>query len=216
MIKYIVTTIVFLLTMSSVYSQGQDPEATALLNQIEKKYPVNKSLESDFVFTMKYPQEEPIVQKGKMWQNGSQYFVETENYIFQSDSKSAYVINKVNKEVYINNINKEGELSSPAEILTFYKKANYDYILMPDQQEHPKLTLIEFKPEDRESPYFKIKMFVNKAESRPAIIQLFEKDGSRYTLEIIKIDVSTSIDAEKFVFNKTKYPSFLIEDLRID
>ncbi len=216
MIKFIITSFLFLIAISTIYSQGQDPEAKALLNQIEKKYPVSKALESDFVFTMKYPQEEPVVQKGKMWQMGSNYYVETENYIFQSDSKSAYVINKVNKEVYINNINTDGELSSPAEILTFYKKAKYDYILMPDQQEHPNLTLIEFKPEDRESAYFKVKMFVNKAESRPVIIQLFEKDGSRYTLEISKINVTSTIDGEKFVFNKTKYPSFLIEDLRID
>lgn len=216
MVKYFYIFLTYIFSITMLFSQGRDPEATVLLKKIEKNFPPEKSLESEFTFTIRYPQEEPIVQKGKMMQKGPTYFVETDDFIFQSDGKAAFLINKKSKEVYINSLNKDGELSSPAEIISFYKKGDYSYILIAEQQEYPKLALIEFKPEDRDSPYFKVKMFVEEQSAKPVVIQLFEKDGSRYTLEINKIGVATGIESKTFVFDKTKYAGFLIEDLRID
>lgn len=216
MVRYFCIISIFVFSAIPLFAQEKDPEATALLKKIEKNFPPERPLESEFTFTIKYPQEEVIVQKGKMIQKGAGYFVETDDFIFQSDGKAAYLVNKKSKEAYINSLNQEGELSSPADIISFYKKGDYSYILVPEQQEYPKLTLIEFKPEDRNSPYFKVKMFVEESEARPAVIQLFEKDGSRYILEIDRLGVASAIDSKNFVFDKAKYAGFLIEDLRID
>lgn len=204
-----------LLVTAQLIAQGKDPAATAILNRIEAKFPKSKILESEFSFNVQYPESEPQVFKGTMVQQGDKYYVRTEEYIFLSDGKASYVINIPNKEVYINSVNANDELESPGEILTFYRKAEYDYMLTEGNTEHPENNLLEFKPLNRDSPYFKVKLFVTK-QDEPKIYQLFQKDGSRYTLEISRLKVSDKADPNLFVFNKSQYSSYHIEDLRID
>lgn len=204
----------FLLSIQ-LSAQGKDPAATTILNKIETKFPKTKILESEFTFKVQYPETEPQVFKGNMVQQGDKYYVKTEDYTFLSDGKASYVINTPNKEVYINSINANDELESPGEILTFYHKAEYDYMLVDENQESPENNLLEFKPLSKESPYFKVKLFVDK-QNVPKVYQLFQKDGSRYILEITRLKIAENTDPKLFIFDKSKYNGYHIEDLRID
>jgi outer membrane lipoprotein-sorting protein len=208
-------TLTFLSVFAWAQAQEKDPAAHALLKKMEEKFSVSKGLESSFVFTIQYPEEEPLVEKGTMVQKASSYFVETQNYIFQSDGQYDYVVNKGSKEVYINNKNTTEEISSPAEVLQFYKKGSYTFRLLEEQREVEKAECIEFKPLDKSSPYFKVKIFLHKTTQQPLKIQLFEKDGSRYTLDIDSLQPLTKTDPSWFVFDPKRYSAYLIEDLRI-
>jgi outer membrane lipoprotein-sorting protein len=206
-----------LLLVLGSFAQDKDPAAEALLKKMEENFPVAKGLESTFVFSIQYPEEEPILEKGRMLQKSSYYQVETDSYIFQSDGKYDYVVNKPGKEVYINNKNTSSEeISSPADIMGFYQKGNYTYRLLGEQKEIEKSECIEFKPLDKSSPYFKVKMFLQRNTFQPLRIQLFEKDGTRYTLDIQSLILSPKLDLSIFVFDPKRFSDYLIEDLRIN
>ncbi len=77
------------------------------------------------------------------------------------------------------------------------------------------LTVVEMKPKDVDSEFFKVKLLVDKARLTLKELKSFSKDGSRYILSIDKVIPNPSLKKTLFTFDKTKYPGVEVEDLRI-
>ena len=54
---------------------------------------------------------------------------------------------------------------------------------------------------------------ISKTKNEPQQIKIFMKDGSRYTLDIKKIE-NAEITDNQFIFDKTQYPNVRVTDLR--
>ena len=47
-------------------------------------------------------------------------------------------------------------------------------------------------------------------------MEIFNKDGSRHTLNVSKTTFGKPGSATVFTFNKSKYPGYNVEDLRVN
>ena len=131
------------------------------------------------------------------------------------DGKHLYTIGHKNRLIQITNYSEKetDNLLSPFIIAKLYETKKYEYQLVEDQNSND--FSIEFKPIKKNVDFFKIRLKISpKFELKEAL--LFEKNGTRYTLKIKKMDNSSEIPNSQFTYNKAKYSKYKIEDLRLE
>lgn len=196
-----------------------DPEARAILETLRKKYNAYQSLELSFTLTIEMPEEAPIKQQGKLAQKGDAYRLDLDVYHVRSDGKTVWMHLKSNKEVQIQNVDDESMsgMLSPKDLLAIYQSDDYVYALVNEYSTGGTvLQEIEFKPTDRDSEYAKIRLTVDKNKGQMTQVKVFNRDASRFTLDVTKLTPNTSFSASHFTWAKSDCPDCYVEDLRID
>ena len=209
-----------LFAQNNQYTQASDsdPEATAALDKIRKKYDAYQSLEADFRLEIAIPEMPTETQQGKLAKDGDKYRMELGSYGAISDGTAVWLLLHNHKEVQINDLPGEDDptsLLSPEAMLNFYDRGEYAYYLTTEMMEKGRLIQqIEFKPLDRYSDYFKLRLTLDKKKNEVIRIKVFGKDGANYTLWLDKLMPNKSFAANYFSFDKRKYPDYYVEDLR--
>lgn len=212
-----------LLLSGSTYAQSaaqpekNDPEAKKVLDKIRKKYEAYKTLEASFNLSIEVPGQPKEVQKGKISQEGDKFRLEMDQQIIVSDAKTTWVYLKKNNEVQINNAQPGADngFLTPKELLKRYQKGDFLYAINDKVTENGKvITLIEFKPKDRNSEYSKFRLSIDEKAGTIQGIKAFSKDGSRYSFDISRLSTNKSFAAGTFGFDTKKYPGVHVEDLR--
>ncbi len=196
-----------------------DPKAKAILDKVRDKYESFETLKTDFSLYIEIPEEDKIVQKGKVFQKGNKYRLEMEDQDIISDGTSTWYYLKEQNEVQITDAsdNDDSGLSSIKDLYRFYEKDEYIFALTNQGASNGRyVAQIEFKPIDRYSDYSKLRLTVDKNTYEVVSIKAFSKDGSRYTLAIDSAIPNKEIKKELFAFNAKKHPDVHIEDLRLD
>ena len=213
-----------LLLSASVFAQDytkttdSDPAAKAILDQVRKKYEAYSTIEAAFSLDIELAEQPKEVQEGKLARSGTKYRVEFGGQEVFSDGTALYLIMANNKSVQINNLPEPGEdtgLLSPESLFNFYDNGQFIYSLIDTRTEQGKAVhIIEFKPSDRTSEYAKLRMLVARDSKEIVEVKAFAKDGSRYTFRLKNISPNKQFASDYFVFSKTKYPGYYVEDLR--
>lgn len=226
MIKQLLITGLALLVSMGAYAQDQDytkvedsdPEARKILNQVRQKYEAYSTIEADFALELEFPEQPKETQQGKLARSGDKYRVEFGGQEFFSDGAALYLVMHNNESVQINNLPEPGEdtgLISPQTIFNFYDNGDFIYTLVDTRTEGGKAVhIIEFKPSDRSSEYSKLRMVVERDSKNIVSVKAFAKDGSRYTFQLKNVNPNKRFDTNYFVYNKSKYPNYYVEDLR--
>jgi outer membrane lipoprotein-sorting protein len=104
---------------------------------------------------------------------------------------------------------------SPKGLLKMYQSGNFLYFMGSTGTESGKtVQYIEIKPVDRRSQYSKFKVAINKANNQIVSMKTFNKDGSKFTMSISKMNSNKKVDNAKFIFDASKYAGVHVEDLR--
>ncbi len=213
------STLIFAQQNNYNKASDSDPAAKAVLEKLRSKYENFKSIEADFTLSIEIPEEPVEEQDGSIIQQDEKYYLKLSSQEIYCDGKDLWLFLRNNNEVQINNVDEmdNGEVLSPNDLLRIYEKEEYVYALMNEFSENGQIfQQIEFKPLDQNSEYSKMRLTVNKSQNDISQIKVFSKDGSRYTLTINALSPNKSYAASQFVFDKTKYPGVIVEDLRID
>ena len=202
-------------------ASDSDPEARALLEKMREKFERYQTLEASFSLTIEVPEQPAEVQEGAMSQKGDKYRVELAEQAIYCDGTTIWVHLKHNNEVQINNVEEnfeeESASLSPQDLLRVYEREDHVYVLGNAYTEGGiPLQEIDFKPLDRDSEYAKLRLILDQKSYEPKTIKVFNKDGSRYTLQIASFTPNPSISDDNFTFYPERYPDIFIEDLRID
>lgn len=223
--RFVITVVLCAFSMTS-FAQDfnaateSDPEAKVILDKIKQKYKSYKSLEAAFTLDIEIPEHATEVQKGKIAQQGEKYNLELGSQSVISDGTAIWLIMQNNKEVQINDMPEPGEddnILSPQSLFTFYERDDFVFILaneFQDKKSGKVVQQIEFKPLDRDMEYSKLRLTVEKKTSVVQSIKAFGKDGSRYTFTLNQISPNKTFATSHFIFDKSKYPGYYIEDLR--
>jgi len=186
------------------------------VRKLEVKYNAYSAIEAAFSITIEIPEEEPILQEGKLIQKGDMYFMETEAQTVYSDGESMWLHLKEDHEVQINDI-EEDEASvinlSPKGILAMFDETTYEYAIT-NKEGH--INHIEFKPLDKDSEFRKLRVSINTKTNQLLDTKVFYTDGIRYTMTVATVTPNLSYEDEVFVFDASKFPGIYVEDLRID
>lgn len=196
-----------------------DPQATKILDKLKKEYDSFTSLYVDFDLILNLPQQDEEVQKGYMKQKGNKFVAKMGDQEIYCNGKSLWVYLPSNNEVQINDFDPEEAegFLSPKDLLRIYENGEYAFAITAEEVVNGrKVTMIEFKPLDKNSEYSKMRLAVNTKTNRAESIKVFSKDGSRYTLKINVFEGNKEFKSSTFDFDIARHPGVRVEDLRID
>ena len=192
-----------------------DPEATALLDELEAYVDARVRYKASFVLEMEFPGEETIIYNGHVDQQGGKYFIDAVDYRIYSNGTTRWVVTIPSEEVNIYSVSEEDGPSTPIDYLRIYRTEEFVYRLA-DEYAGTGERAVEFKPLDTYSDYSKIRLTLSAKEHKPLRVELFEKGGGKTTLRIESIEDKAPTHAAQYEFDPKAYPGFHIEDLRID
>ena len=196
-----------------------DPRATKILESIEKDNSKAKNVFYEFSLTMYFPEEKASVQNGTFTQSGRKYHLDLEAYAFVCDGISQWVVDKNNQEVQIHDYTEPdlGDVSTPQGLLKIYQNSQFDYQLVYEGVKHnQKIQQIEFKPLQKDTEYAKARLTLIDKTNQIQAIELFNKDGSRYHLEIVKYLKDQKLSDKTFIIAPSDFQGYHFEDLRIE
>ncbi len=192
-----------------------DQTAKNILDQVSKKYDAYKTIQSEFSFSSITSTGEQHTEKGTLFLNKpkNQYRILLSSQDLLSDGESNWSILQQEKEVQISPAEQTSTSIGPNNIFTFYK-SGYNYSLGKNEIINGKsMKIIELTPKNQQTNYSKIKLRVNEKNHIHDVL-IFDKSGAQYTYAIKTLYVNNDIPSATFVFDKTKYSSYEIVDLR--
>ncbi len=226
--KNIIT--LFALVATCLHMNGQveytnfkdsDSEATQILDQLYRYISEATDYTVDFSLTLEYSGEQPHIENGKLSQAGDNYILDLDSQTIYASEATQWTHLKEENEVLIDSRDQEDideNLSlTPLGLLSLYRGEDFVYaILNTEPFESSTRYFIEFKPLDDYSDYSKIRVnIVDHKVPNLEEITVFNKDGSRYVINIDEMLVDQELTDEYFQFDKSKHPGIHIEDVRL-
>jgi outer membrane lipoprotein-sorting protein len=196
-----------------------DPRATSILQQHEEKINLLEDVTYQFTLKIEMPEAQPQLLEGSFFTKGHRYRLEVPDFIFVTDGKIQWVVNKEIKEIQIHDYEPldPSNLSHPPNLLKIYNNPDFDYRMEFEGAQGDRLIQqIEFKPLEKESEYSKARITINQRSGFIDQIELFSKDGSRYYLTIGKTLGNQHLKDGLFQVKKEEFPGFKVEDLRLN
>ncbi len=220
--KYAFILIALLVISGFANSQSKsltENQATAksILDKLRDKYEASQILDIDFSLEISFPEQKPVVEKGHFVQKEKQYRLELPERWIISDGQAIWVYFTEKKEVQINDVAEDEEEFTLDQLFRIYEKDDFVYVLTDELQlDGRTVQIIDFKPTDSDSEYFKFRLTVDKEKSEIVKIKSFSKDGTRITVKIDKLTSPKDASRFKFTLTKSDCPDCHFEDLRID
>lgn len=219
-ITYIIPVLVALIISAPGTLLAQsDAAAGKLLQQVSKKYESYKTIQADFTFAAQdqNQQKTAYTDKGTIQMDAAagKYHIQMTDQVLISDGKSQWTVLKQEKEVQVTDADNSANSISPLNIFSFYQKG-YKYVSAADERVgNTSLHVVELSPEQpRNSPYFKIKLRIDKTTNLIHDVTVFDKSSTRYTYSIKNFVANPTIPVAKFTFDKTQYAGMELVDLR--
>jgi outer membrane lipoprotein-sorting protein len=193
-----------------------DPEAKKILDAVSAKFKTYKSPQATFTYKIENAQGKAIsTKKGTVKMKGSRYRVSIPGMEIFSDGKINWNYDKAANEVTVKDVDvNSGELSPQKLFTSFYDK-DFLYKLNGEKKEAGKtLQEIEMTPTNKNRPFHKVYLWIDKATKTLYNARILEKTGNRYSYTINTFKPAVTIADADFVFNKAKYPGVEVVDLR--
>jgi len=206
------------LSVVSTLSMAQT-DAKKLLNEVAKKYKDYSSIRSDFSLSAQDGKNGSYNDKGIMYfsKAKNQYAIKMQNQEIISDGKTIWNIAKDLQEIQITDAEENDATIGPTNLFTFFQKGYaYKFQTAERIQENGKtenLSVIELQPLESKTNYKKIKIRVNKNNHIHDVV-VFDKSNNQFTYTLNTLYVGEKFPESTFVFNKDKYKSYEIVDLR--
>lgn len=219
--KVFVSLFVVLLVFSNSFAQ-KDPKAKEVLDQVSVKIKSFSSIKARFTNKMDNAQEKiSETLEGTLFLKGKKYKMEAMGMTTFCDGVTKWVYMPESNEVNISDVSKMTEeeksanlLADPSQIFTMYEKG-FKYQFIEEYSEKGKnLVLIELVPEDKDKPFFKIKLVIDKGAMVPQSLHYFGKEGTKYFVEIKEFTPNTKMEDAMFTFNPAKYAGVEVIDMR--
>ena len=193
-----------------------DPDAKKVLDAVSAKFRTYKSPQATFTYKIENAQGKAIsTKKGTVKMKGSRYRVSIPGMEIFSDGKINWNYDKAANEVTVKDVDvNSGELSPQKLFTNFYDK-DFLYKLNGEKKEVGKvLQEIEMTPTNKNRPFHKVYLWIDKATKTLYSARILEKTGNRYSYTINTFQSAVTIADADFVFNKAKYPGVEVVDLR--
>lgn len=201
--------------------KDSDSEATQLLDRLYRYIADAPDYTVDFSLTLEYPGEQPQSESGTLSQSNNNYVLNLESQAIYANEDTQWTHLKTDNEVMIDNRDPD-DLSdnlslTPLGLLGLYQSEEFVYaILNTEPFESSTRYFVEFKPLDQESDYSKMRINIvdNKVPTMEQIT-IFNKDASRYVINVADLKINNGLTKADFSFDKSKYPDIHVEDIRL-
>jgi len=205
------TVIVFSILIAFVgYAQNEeskiDEEAKAILDKVSAIYEKYETIKSGFEMVVELPEsDEDEIQQGTFYLQDDSYKIVLEDTEIITDAVTQWTYMKEVDEVQISDYEPEENGITPSEIFSIYKK-DYTYFYNGKEDiEKVAYHTIDLTPQDKEQPYFKIRLWVNAGDNHIEQAKVFDKNGNRYIYKISDFEPNVALGDNFFSFDVKKY-----------
>jgi outer membrane lipoprotein-sorting protein len=210
--------IALLMTGTSVSVSAQsETMAKSILAEVSKKYKSYDAIKSEFSLTVNNPQAKiNETQSGTLYvrSKSNKYKVILKDQEIMSDGKNQWTYLKDDNEVQLSEVDNSPNALNPARVFTIYEKG-FKSLYTNDSKSNGKIYHhIELTPTDAKTPYFKVKLKIDKATKQIASAVIYDKNGSHYTYTIKSFSPNVKIADSTFAFDAKKHPGVEVVDLR--
>jgi outer membrane lipoprotein-sorting protein len=192
-----------------------DPKADEILSASEGKYRKIGQLTASFQKTleMRGSERKPITVTGKVKIRKEKFRIELSDQVIVCNGKTLWSYLPEDREVTVSNYT-EKDGFSPDRIFRISRKemkARYEGSDQIGSSATDKLTLF---PQAKDTEYFKIELWIDKAKQLPAQLKIWNRNGSVVTYRITAIDTQTTLSEADFQFDSSKYADVEVIDNR--
>jgi len=205
---------IFLMSSQTVFAQ-YDEKAMEILDAMSDKYKSILAYEATFSQTLENKQAAITEDfSGTITVKGEKFRLDMGGQEIINDGKTVWTYIPEVNEVNIDNYDpSEGEMT-PSKVYAAYKDG-YKYVYLEEIKENGKTyDVIDLVPEDKNDPFFKIRLMIDKNENMLKSWTMFDKSGNQYIYDITEFKVLKEIKDSYFQFDKSKYNGVEVVDLR--
>lgn len=195
---------------------NNDPAAKKILDAVSAKFKTYKAPQATFTYTVENAQGKALsTQKGTVTMKGNKYHVTLTGMEIFSDGKLNWNYDKNANEVTIKEVDVAGGELSPQKLFTNFYDRDFLYKLNGEKKLGGKTVQeIELTPTNKNRPFHKVYVWVDKATKTLYSARILEKNGNRYAYTINAFKPAVAVSDATFAFNKAKYPGVEVVDLR--
>lgn len=210
---------IFLLVFSSFFTHdtanAQDQKATNILNGVSRTYKSYKTIKAKFKVTIENKQDKSkSSQSGTLYLKGKKFRVNMAGQEIYCDGKTMWTFIKEVNEVQISNYNPNKEEIDPSEIFTIYQKGFLSRYMGETTRDGKIVQQIELTPKNKNKPYFKVKLVIDKVAKKIVEMTILNKNGINSTYEILDFNPNININDSYFKFDKKDKPGVIEIDLQ--
>jgi chaperone LolA len=193
-----------------------DPEAKKILDGVSAKFKTYTAPQATFTYKVENSQGKALsTKKGTVTMKGNKYKVTMDGMVIISDGKTVWNYDKASNEVTVNNVDASGSAMTPQKLLTNFYDKDFFYKYNGEKKEGKKAYQeIELTPSDKNKPFHKVYLLVDKSTNTISSAKFLEKSGGKYTYSINTMKASVTVNDKDFSFDKAKYPGVEVVDLR--
>lgn len=215
MIRRFFLTITAFFVVLSGFAQNTDGGAIELLKKVSAKYQAYTSMQ--FHYTLKTTKDGKTLSttQGDFALKGNKYRTTFSDQTYFSDGTSIWNYQKSSNEVSVYEYDpNDGEnMMNPKMILKNWEKQFRAKYIRDEFNNNISTALIDLTPKTTQS-YYRIRLYINKANNQILRIALYEKDNTTYTYHIEQFKTNVTLADSYFVFDKSKYPGVEVNDMR--
>ena len=199
----------------SGFAQNTDGGATELLKKVSSKYQGFTSMQ--FHYTLKATKDSKTLStsQGDFALKGNKYRTTFSDQTYFCDGASIWNYQKSTNEVSIYEYDAEDDenMMNPQKILKNWEKQFRAKYIRDEFNNNISTALIDLTPKTTQS-YYRIRLYINKANNQILRIALYDKDNTIYTYHIEQFKSNVTLADSYFVFDKSKYPGVEVNDMR--
>jgi outer membrane lipoprotein carrier protein len=207
------------LLFGATLALAQSPEvvkAKAILDKVSQVTKSYNSIKADFTFTLENKQADITDSyDGTILISGNKYKATVMNADSYFDGETLWTYLTEVGEVNISTPDPSDEMSlSPSNIFNIHENG-FRYIHAGEQTTDGKqIEIVDLFPEDRDKPFSRIKLYVNKANHHISKITQIGKDGNNYIIDIKNMETNVPVEPSMFIFNTEEHPDVDVIDMR--
>ena len=218
MMKKLMYVLVMLMMFAGKGVMAQyDAKAKKILDAMSNKYQSIHSFSANITYTLENKEDDIYESfEGEIGIKGEKFrLVASEQEIIINDGNVWTYLAEEN-EVNIDTYDPEEDDVTPSNIYNLYK-SGYKYILFGEKTIDDEIyDIVDLSPEDKDSDYFHIRLFISKNNKVLRRFTLFAKSGNHYIYDISDFNPKANLPDSYFVFDARKHKDVEVIDLRID
>lgn len=213
--RRIILFLAALFILTTGFAQNTDGGANELLKKVSAKYQAYTSMQ--FHYTLKTTKDGKTLStsQGDFALKGNKYRTTFSDQTYFCDGTSIWNYQKSSNEVsvYEYDPSDDENMMNPQIILKNWEKQFRAKYIRDEFNSNISTALIDLTPKTTQS-YYRIRLFINKANNQILRIALYEKDNTIYTYHIEQFKTNVTLADSYFVFDKSKYPGVEVNDMR--
>lgn len=193
-----------------------NPEAKDILDKAAKVVKTSSGVEATFEITLENKKEEiEETSKGTVWIKDDKFKLTIMGFESYFDGVTMWTHMVDEGEVNISTPDPaENEGLTPTGIFNLYEKGFQFKIVEEGTTDGKNMVSIDMFPKERDKPYFKINVVINKTDNQFVLVKSFGKDGVNNTISITSFIADKDFTDEMFKFDASKHPDVEVIDMR--